>query len=104
MTVQNPPPPRVVDGYPADDPWITATPPDWFVEVAPAAVADQERTKATGILTQLSVMVTGPYRPDITTASRLIDQDGRALFVVAVDDYRRRHTELVVGCSEVAPT
>jgi head-tail adaptor len=49
-------------------------------------------------------MVTGPYRPDITTASRLIDQDGHALFVVAVDDHRRRHVELIVGCSEVAPT
>jgi head-tail adaptor len=104
VTVQNPSPPRIVDGDAVADPWITATPPDWYVFVTPAVTADQERAKATGVLTQLSSMLTGPYRPDVTTASRLISPDGRALSVVAVEDYGERRRELVVGVSEVAPT
>jgi head-tail adaptor len=105
VTVQNPSPPRAVDGVPVDDPWIPGTPPDWYVAIDPATAGDQERAKSTGVLTQPSTTITGPYRADVTTASQLIDTaDGTVLYVVGVEDHRGRHLELIVQCSTVAPT
>ena len=76
----------------------------WFVALEPAMGGDQERSKAGTIITQPTLTVTGPWRADITTSSRLIDADGRALYVVAVNSPDRRKRELVLQCSSVEPT
>jgi|SRR5215471_1952181 len=103
VTVQNPAPAQAIDGDVVMTPWTDAVPPDWYVAMDVLTGIDQERAKRDGVLTQPSVTVTGPYRSDVTTASRLVD-GARVLYVVGVDDPGRRRFELVVQCSEVAAT
>lgn len=76
----------------------------WYVALDPTVGVDQERTKGGTTITQPSVTVTGPWRPDITTASRLVDHDGRILHVVSADSPDRRRIEIVCQCSEVGPS
>jgi head-tail adaptor len=102
VTVQNPARPGPsVEGDAIARGWTNAAPAYWHVALEPAA-GDQERVKAGTVLTQPTVLVTGPFRRDITTATRLIDQDGRVLHVLGVERPGRRPIDLVVSCSEIA--
>jgi head-tail adaptor len=102
VRVTNPPPPSATGGdVDLTAPWI-ASPIPWYVGIEPVVAADQEIAKSEGtILTQASLIVSGAYRADVTTASRLVDPRGAVFHVVSVESPGRRNFELVCRCSEV---
>jgi len=94
------PPPDGDGGYTED--WTDGVPPDWYVAIdAPGAVAT-ERVQGDTVVTQPTMSVTGPYRADIKTTSRLVTSDGRYLSIASVTPTDGRPFELVCACMELA--
>jgi SPP1 family predicted phage head-tail adaptor len=71
-----------------------------MVQITSASAVDLERVKAGTIVAEAARVIHGPYRPDLTTTSRLL-YDGRTLNVVSVVDLNERKVELTVLCAEV---
>jgi hypothetical protein len=87
-------------GYTED--WTVGVPPDWYVAIdAPGAVAT-ERVQGESVVTQPAMTVTGPFRADIKTTSRLVTGDGRYLSIASVTPTEGRPFELVCACLELA--
>lgn len=105
MRVENPAPgPPVVDGEDVPPTYVPATPPDWFVRQLPGTGGTDERAIAAGtVLTQSTLVVSGPYRPDVTTATRLVDDDGQVFAIVGVESPDGVKRELVARCSATPP-
>ena len=107
VTVQQPgaPIPDGDGGY--TEGWVDAAPSTWQVAIAPATARELETAAAASgqatTLTAASHLVTGSYRGDITTQSRLLF--GTRLFQVSsVRNPDERNRELVLACTElVAP-
>jgi SPP1 family predicted phage head-tail adaptor len=100
VTLQNPGP-----GIPNDDggsvpSWIDLVPLKWTVKVAPATAADLERVTAGTVLATATHIVTGPYRPDVTTQTR-VSFNGRQFSVTGVSDPEERHVETIAVCVEI---
>jgi len=100
VTVQNPQA-VVIDGDTYET-W-SSSPLPWYVALEPTTTTDQERVKVGTTITQPTTTVTGPWRADLSTASRLIDEDGHVLHVLSADSPDRRKLELVLQCSQVGP-
>lgn|SRR5262245_51611707 len=101
VTVENPTLTRTSDGDQIAA-WTPAALP-WYVAFDPSIGVDQERAKAGTVVTQPGTTVTGPWRADITTGSRLIDQAGNVLYVISAESPDRRQRELVLQCSSIGP-
>lgn len=100
VTLQNPGP-AVPDGDGGfTQSWTDLVPPAWSVKIAPATAADLERVTAGTVLATATHVVTGPYRPDITTLTRALF-NGRQFAVTGVSDPEERHVETIAICVEV---
>jgi len=88
------------DGGYIDD-WQDNTPATWFVEVAPASARELERVKAGTTIANASHVVNGPWRPDITTTSRIVLDGSRVLNVASVSNRDERDIDLTLVCVEV---
>jgi SPP1 family predicted phage head-tail adaptor len=69
-------------------------------QVATATAQTLERLAAGTVLSMATHVVTLPYRPDLTTQTRVL-MDGRVLNVLTVVDPDERHVETVLVCAEV---
>jgi head-tail adaptor len=94
VTVQTPtaPTPDGDGNYTQD--YADATPASWMVELRAASLRDLERYAAGTTVTTAAYLVSGPYRPDVTTAARLVHR-GRALQLARVTNVDERGRELV---------
>jgi len=100
VMVHNPGPP-VPDG---DGGWVqtwTDSEIPWYVAIAPAMGSPQERTTGNTVEGMTTSILTGKYRPDVSTASRLTTMDGATFEVLSVASPGRRGIELTVVCNEV---
>lgn len=100
VTVQTPTPPTADGDGGYTQGWTDATPPSWIVELRAASLRDLERFAAGTTLTTAAWLVTGPYRPDVTVAARLLHA-GRVLSLVRVTNVDERARELVCIAVEV---
>lgn len=100
VTVQNPGPP-VPDGEGGSTTtWVDANPYAVLARVTPATAVDLERVTAGTTLSQASMIVTMPYHPQVTTATR-IDFHGRTLYVKGVSNPEERNIETIALCQEL---
>lgn len=76
------------------------TPAQWFVAIQPATAADLERTAAGTVLSQASHIITGAYRSDVSTASRL-EYGARTFYVRGVANPDEANIDTVLICEEV---
>jgi len=82
--------------------WIDGVPPSWLVRVQVSPGRNQERATHNTVAVQATATVTGPYRSDVTTKSRLlVAETGAVLAVLSVDSPDWRNTELVCAVAEV---
>jgi head-tail adaptor len=79
--------------------WADLNPPQLFVRIRPATAVDLERARAGTVVGIATHVITGPYHPDITTETRVIDGDGRTYNVLgrASTDLRRADSEYLVA-------
>jgi head-tail adaptor len=83
---------------------VVLTPPTWTCRIQPATVSDLERMTAGTALTRASFVISGPYRADITTETR-IRFNSRTFYVNGVINVDERNVETVAFCEEqVSPT
>lgn len=100
VTVQQPTPAPDTEGS-FQQGWVTATPPTWQVAIAAEAPALERAAPGTTLTTGARI-ITGPYRADITTASRVLV--GTRIFQVdGIRDPEDRHVELELLCRELVP-
>jgi head-tail adaptor len=101
VRVQNPTPTPAGGDY--QETFADAVPVYWFVAIDELAGGGQEQIKSLEgvVLTQPSLTITGAYRADITTASRILDDQGRVLHVISVASPEARQRELVCTCSVI---
>jgi SPP1 family predicted phage head-tail adaptor len=100
VTLQNPGP-AVADA----DGGFTQTfsdlsPRSWQVEIKPATARDLERVTAGTAMASATHIVTGPYRADVTTKTRILF-NGRLFFVVGVSNPKERGIETIALCNEI---
>jgi head-tail adaptor len=74
-------------------------PPDWYVSIRPAGSRELERLTSGTAQTRASHVVTGPYRADVTTGTR-ISFNGRTLYVNGVMNPEERNIDTVALCDE----
>jgi SPP1 family predicted phage head-tail adaptor len=102
VTLQNPGP-AVPDGDGGSTlAWTDLVPAAWLCRIAPATARELERVAAGTVLSTNTYIVKGPYRPDVTTASRLLF-NGRSFSVTSVANVEERSVELVLVCVEIVP-
>ena len=80
--------------------YTDAAPADWQVAIRPATARELERLVAGTVLAQASHVVTGPYRADVTTQTRLLF-GSRTLNVIGVSNPDERNRETIAICTEV---
>ena len=73
--------------------WADLEPPTWAVSIRPATVRDLERETAGTVITSATHVITGRYRPDVTTATRMIFR-GRTFEITGVVDVDERAIEM----------
>lgn len=96
------PGPAVPDGDGGfTQPWAPLVPATWYCAIHPATARDLERAAGGTVISQATHIVTGDYRPDVTTQARIISEDGRPLSVVHVTNPDERRIELELLCAEV---
>jgi SPP1 family predicted phage head-tail adaptor len=76
------------------------SPPDWYVEIKPATARDLERVVANTVQSTASHLVTGDYRPDVNTQTR-VTFGARIFEVTGVQNPEERNRDLVLVCEEV---
>lgn len=82
--------------------WVTAVPPIWQIAITSPSQAAVERIAPGTTITTGTYVISGPYRSDITTASRVLF--GPRIFQVeAFRDREERHLELECLCRELPP-
>jgi SPP1 family predicted phage head-tail adaptor len=77
-------------------------PPTWWVEIKPATARDLERIGSGTVLSTATHLVTGRYRSDVTTQTRLTFHE-RVFSVTGRMNPGERNRELVLVCVEVVP-
>lgn len=80
--------------------YASLTPADWYCSIVPATQRDLERVTAGTVMASASHVVTGRYRADITTQTRLIFQN-RTLHVSSVANLEERNVTLQLVCQEI---
>lgn len=84
--------------------WTPLDPPELYARIRRASVRDLERTIAETVTTVATHIVTIPYHPQITRATR-ITFNGRILQVINQPaDKEEQHRELDLVCAELVPT
>jgi len=97
--VQNPAPPIPDTQGSYRESWSSSAVP-WWIAIEPASL-DAERLGSGVVSVQPVYSVVGPYRADVTVASRLVLDDGAVLNVASAESPGRRNLELVLRCVEV---
>jgi head-tail adaptor len=100
FTVQQPEPPVPSSDGGYTQTWLAATPPIWQAAIATATATALERLSAGTTITAATHIITGPYRADLTTLSRLV-LGTRVFQIDGVSDADQRCVELVAFCREV---
>jgi head-tail adaptor len=80
--------------------WADANPRTWHVSIEPATTRDLERVAAGTVIATASHLVTGPYRPDLTTQTRLLF-GARVFNVTGIANPSEKNEELILVCVEV---
>src|SRR5262245_2478930 len=84
--------------------WTDLDPPQMFVRIQPASVADMERITSGTVIGSASHLVTGPYHPGVTTQSRIVWRDiagkSRTFTVAGVVNPEERCIDTVLLCKE----
>lgn len=99
VTVQNPT--RTADtegGF--TEAWVDATPSTWMVAMQSATDRALERVMAGSVQSRASHIVSGHYRSDVSTRSRLV-LDDVYLYVRDVNDVNMLGVELIAVCEGV---
>lgn len=99
VVLQNPGPLVIVDGEQVVT-WMDATPRTWQVAIEPATARDLERVTAGTVLAMASHVVTGPYRADVTTQTRILFGI-RVLNVLGVSNPEEKNVETIATATEV---
>lgn len=73
--------------------WDALDPPIWHVSIAPASPQDLERFAAGTVITQNTNIVKGRWRPDVSTATRMIFA-GRPFSIVGTRNVDERSVAL----------
>ena len=68
-------------------------PPTWYVRMRPATARDAERMTAGTVITHVSHLVHGRFRPDVTTQARMICK-GHTYTITSVINLDERNTEM----------
>lgn len=100
VTVRNPQGEPVADGDGGSTQEYDDAESPWHVAIEPATVRTLERVAVGTVSAQASHVVTGPYRSDVTTESRLAF-GARTLYVVGVINVDERNIETIALCSEL---
>lgn len=104
MRVENPAPgPTVVNGEDVPPVFVTAIPAYWFVRQEATPGQDERAVPQGTVITQPALVVAGAYRADVTTATRLVDDDGQIFQIVGVESPGGLKRELVARCSATPP-
>lgn len=74
-------------------------PPTWNCRIQPATVRDLEQLTNSAIVSQATVVITGPWRPDITTET-IIKYRGQTYRVNGVQSPDELRVETVVFCTQ----
>lgn len=99
ITLQNPGD-RIDDGDGGFSfPWITLDPPELSVSIVSATAARLERTAAGTSTTQATHIISGPFHPQITTATR-VAFNGRTFNVTGIENVDELGREMVLLCIE----
>jgi head-tail adaptor len=69
--------------------WTDLTPPDWPIAVVPATVRDIERVAAGTVITSATHVITGRWRPDVSTATRILFE-GRVFHITGIQNVDER--------------
>lgn len=102
VTLQNPGPALQDSDGGSTQTWTDLVPPAWTCRIAPATAAALERVAAGTVLATATQIITGPYRSDVTTQTRVLF-NGRQFSVTGVANPEERNVELVLVCVEVVP-
>jgi len=104
VTFQNPgePVPDGAGGF--TEGWADLDPPQMFVRIQPASVADLERVTSGTVISSASHLVTGPYHKDVTTQTRILYSDivgkQRTFTVAGIVNPLERCIDMVLLCEE----
>jgi SPP1 family predicted phage head-tail adaptor len=80
--------------------YAALSPSTWWVAIQPASVRSLERFVASTIQAKATHVVTGRYRSDVNTNTRLVF-GSRTLYVRGVQNVDELNRELLVACEEV---
>jgi len=79
--------------------WVDLTPAKWDVSINPATARDLERAASGTIITTATHVITGRYRPDVTTESRVVFE-GRIFHITGVRNLEERNRTLECTAAE----
>ena len=82
--------------------WANLTPATWHVSIRPATARDLERTPQGTTISTASHIVTGDYRADVTTQTRMLF-DGRTFSINGVSNLEERNITMVLIAVEMVP-
>lgn len=74
-------------------------PPTWQCQIQPATVRDLEQLTSSAIASQATAVITGPYRPDITTET-VLTYRGKTYRVNGIQSPDELLAETVLFCTE----
>jgi head-tail adaptor len=79
--------------------WAPLVPPTWAVSIVPASVRDLERETSGTVLATATHIVSGRYRPDVTTEARM-KFEGRVFEITGAINVDERDIEMKLICKE----
>jgi SPP1 family predicted phage head-tail adaptor len=79
--------------------WADLTPAEWHVSISPASARDLERVGSGTVITSATHLITGRYRPDVTTATRALFE-GRLFAITGVRNTDERNVVLECTAEE----
>lgn len=80
--------------------WTALDPPAIFVSIRPATAKDLERLAAGTVIATASHVITGPYHPQVTTATRIVFGT-RVFQVTGVSNPDEGGVEMILLCVEL---
>jgi head-tail adaptor len=91
VTFQNPGPPMPDGKGGYTQTWTDTTPATWAVSIEPASLQDIERLAVSGsVIAMASSVVKGDYFAAVTTATRMVHEDGRVFAIVGLRNVDER--------------
>lgn len=99
VTVQAPGPPQPDGDGGFIETWNDLVPPQVYARIVPATARDLERTAAGTVIATASHLVTIPYHPQVTVASRIVFGT-RILEITGIANRDERNIEQILICAE----